>query len=259
MLNFLYGSEDTEFIYQGNTFKISELLELAMALVKYAEQNDDVLNEKKPSSVLITMGSRQLLRRLGLHHTCNQKKLLDLLCFDLAQNKHYQAGNKLLFKRNNLIYLLNSRIKSPTLIKVIDKILANEVTVMYPPKMDRGTYFEECLKKLFMDNAVPFWTVHRNADKEIPEIDGMFLIDDVIFVYEAKASVKPESLVEAFNFLKINLIKAQEQIRERIKMLKCDKVKRQFVEKQTGLSFEGKIIQPLIICNHMFFSGRIIG
>lgn len=89
----------------------------------------------------------------------------------------------------------------------------------------------------------------------IPEIDGMFLIDNVIFIYEAKASIKPENFVEAFNFLKDSLLKAQDQIRERIDILENDTVKRQFIEEQTGLSFEGKTIQPLIVCNHMFFSG----
>lgn len=38
-------------------------------------------------------------------------------------------------------------------------------------------------------------------------------------------------------------------------MLENDTVRRQFIEKQTGLSFAGKTVQPLIICNHMFFSG----
>jgi len=255
MLGFLYGSEDTEFEYQGAVFKIRELLEIAKALTEYAGKKDDLYFEEKHPAILKSVGSRQLLRMIGLQPTSGRKKLLDLFCFDLEQDKGYQSRNKLIFRRNKLIYLLHSRIQAPSLIKVIDKILANEVVVRYSEKKSRGIYFEESLEQFFRDKVIPFWRIPRKASKMIPEIDGMFLIDNIVFLYEAKASIKPENLVEAFYFLKDSLLKAQEQIRERADMLDNDIVRRQFIEKQTGLSFAGKTIQPLIICNHMFFSG----
>jgi hypothetical protein len=255
MLGFLYGDANTEFEYEGDTFKVWELLEIAKALTEYAGKKENLYSEAKHPAMFKIVGSRQLLRMIGLQPTSGRKKLLNLFCFDFEKNRGHQAGNKLLFGRKNLFYLIYSRIQAPTLIKVIDKILANEVVVRYPEKKSRGIYFEECLEKFFRDNAIPFWHIPRKAGKMIPEIDGMFLIDNVVFIYEAKASIKPESLVEAFNFLKDSLLKAQDQIRERIDILENDNVKRQFIEEQTGLSFEGKTIQPLIICNHMFFSG----
>ena len=255
MLRFLYGSEDAEFEYQGDIFKIRELLELAKALTEYAGKKDEFYSEEKHPTVLRTVGSRQLLRMIGLLPTAGRKKLLALFSFDLEQDTGYKAGNKLLFRRKHLIYLLNSRIQAPTLIKVIDRILVNEASVRYPDKKNRGIYFEESLEQFFRDNAIPFWRIPRKASKKIPEIDGIFLIDNVVFIYEAKASIKPENLVEAFNFLKDSLLKAQEQIRERIDMLENDNVRRKFIEEQTGLSFENKTIQPVVICNHMFFSG----
>ncbi|WP_054259864.1 hypothetical protein [Propionispora sp. 2/2-37] len=255
MLSFLYGSADTEFEYQGDIFKIRDLMEMVKALSEYAGRQDEVYFGDKRPAVLKTVGSRQLLRMVGLPPTSGRKKLLELFCFNLEEDRGYQSWNKLLFRRGELIYLLRSRIQAPTLIKVIDKILANEVVVRYPEKRSRGIFFEEHIEKFFRDNAIPFWRIPRKAVKMIPEIDGIFLIDNIVFVYEAKASIKPENFVEAFCFLKDSLLKAEEQIRERTHMLENDAVRRRFIEKQTGLSFEGKIIQPLIICNHMFFSG----
>ncbi|HMM22391.1 MAG TPA: hypothetical protein PKA10_16840 [Selenomonadales bacterium] len=255
MLGFLYGDKNTEFEYKEYNYKIRELLELAKALIEFAQRKDKLNFKETHPPILRTITSRQLLRMIGLSPTSERNKLLALFCFDLEQNNGYQAGNKLLFRRNNLIYLLNSRIQAPTLIKVLDKILTNEVVVKYPEKKSRGIYFEECLEQFFRESGIPFWHIPRKVGKKIPEFDGMFLIDNILFIYEAKASIKPESLVESFNFLKDSLLKAQDQIRERIDILENDDERRQFIEKQTGLSFSGKTIQPLIICNHMFFSG----
>jgi hypothetical protein len=257
MLEFLYGSEDTEFEYQAGIFRIRELLEIAKALTEYVDRNDNLYYGEKHYPILKIVGCRQLLRMIGLSPTSGRKKLVELFCFDLDKDKDkgYHAGNKLLFRRGDLIYLLHSRIQAPTLIKVIDKILANEVVVRYPEKKNRGIYFEECLEQFFKNNAIPFWKFSRKNGEKIPEIDGIFLIDNIVFLYEAKASIKPESFFESFNFLKDSLLKAQTQIRERMDLLETDTVRRQFIEKQTGLSFVGKTVQPLIICNHMFFSG----
>jgi hypothetical protein len=257
MLEFLYGSEDTVFEYQTDLYKIGELLEIAKALTEYAEKNDKLYYRGKYSSILKTVECRQLLKMIGLPPTSGRRKLLELFCFDLDQvkDKGYQADNKLLFRKGTLIYLLHSRIQAPTLIKVIDKILTNEVIVRYPEIKSRGIYFEECLEQFFRNNAIPFWKFSRKNGEKIPEIDGIFLIDNIIFIYEAKASIKPDSFFESFNFLKDSLLKAQRQIRERMDLLETDTVRRQFIEKQTGLSFAGKTVQSMIICNHMFFSG----
>lgn len=255
MLEFLYGSEDTEFEYKADIFKIRELLEIAKAFSEYAARNEKLYWREK--HILKIVGVRQLLRMISLTPTSGRKKLVGLFCFDMDKDKDkgYQAGNKLLFRKGDLIYLLNSRIQAPTLIKVIDKILANEVVVRYPEKKSRGIYFEECLEQFFRNNAIPFWKFSRKNGEKIPEIDGIFLIDNIVFIYEAKASIKPESFIESFNFLKDSLLKAQTQVRERMDLLENDTVRRQFIEKQTGLSFKGKTVQPLIICNHMFFTG----
>lgn len=255
----IYGEKETTFIYKCKEYRIDNILELYSAVYNFVlkEFNNTRDNEKKRCFLLY--GRKSLLRRLNLKDT-KIGNLLDLLTFYCGKDDKNIIGYKPLLRKGELFYLLPSRIEHMTIHRVIDKILSsNEISVNFEIGKGnswKGIVFEKNIENFLKENKIQFYSIRRNDKQKIPEIDGIFLIDKYIFIYEAKAFIKPETIVEAYEKLRdILFFKAKEQLDFRInKILNEDSV-RKYIEDKIGISFEGKVIAPFILVSNSFFSG----
>lgn len=254
----VFGDPDVEFLYYGKRYKIRHLLCLFEALYVYAlrKWKDEEAKNSEPFGIF---GRKALIRAIDINGSI-ESKLLDLFAYDFDRDaeRHYISHDKPLLKKGDLFYIIPSRISEIALDRMFDKILTNEVTVDFSGKKGsdlKGFVFENNLENFFRSNGFLFGKVPHSKNRGIPEIDGMFVIDDCVFIYEAKASIPPNSAVDAHNLLKDTLIKARDQIDIRMNLLLNDNNAKTYIEQVSGIQFKDRSIFPFILVNHRTFSG----
>ncbi|MBR0598600.1 hypothetical protein [Sinanaerobacter chloroacetimidivorans] len=254
----IYGDPDTEFTYRDRNYSVNDLLCLIKAVYAYiTEQNEDKRNIK--SAFLCLMGRKALLRAIGLDNA-KEGNLLDLLSYDLNNdvNKHYLVHDKVLLKSDNLFFILPSRINEIAIERMLDKILTNQVAVNFKRENkseQKGFVFEDNLENFFKSMGLKFGRVPQNKNRGVPEIDGMFVFDNYVFIYEAKASILPNSAIDTYNFLKDTLLKAREQIDCRMFLILENPDAKAYIEQKSGIDIENLNLAPFILLNHRKFSG----
>ncbi|MDG0764250.1 hypothetical protein O0R52_21040 [Bacillus halotolerans] len=256
----IYGDRETVFYYKNKKYRIDDLLSIFSSIQKYILLNkDEWVNKFKldqSSSLIGVYGKRELLRRLGLSN--DKVELLELLSFDIdGENKHEILNYKPLIRRDNIYYILPTWINHISLERSIDKILSDKsiVQVCLLEQTDKGLLFEDTIESFFKSCNIEFFKTKRDEENGLPEIDGMFIIDDYLFIFEAKASIKPENIIEAYNHLNSILAKAKEQLDERMNILLNDKERTAILKNKIKLNISGLKIVPFILINHHFFNG----
>lgn len=245
----IYSSPQTAFLYENNEYTIEELLTFYEKIYCSAL----LMKSNKDNNFIRMFGEKRLILFLQLNQ--KQKELLKLLTYDLEIDNLNMANYKPLIKIGKIYFILPSWILSRSIEGVIDKILSN-VQVNFGSLEQKGFSFEENINQLFRENNIPFSNVKPNQKKGIPEIDGIFTLDNYVFLFDAKATIKPDSILNAYYFLRDTLIKAEEQLELRIQTLtQDDSTKRKLIEQETGLQIEGKTLAPFILTSHNFFSG----
>lgn len=258
----MYGDVDTTFSYKDKKYKIDDLLNIYSAIQKYILENKDEWNDKfrldKRCSLMGIFGERALLRLIGL--SSDKIELLELLSYDISgKDKTELLNYKPLIRRDKIYYILPTWVDHISLERAIDKILSdkNLVQVYLSEQTEKGFLFEDTIKSFFKSYDIKFFSTKRDEDNGIPEIDGMFVIDKYLFIFEAKASIKPENIIEAYNHLNSRLLKAKEQLDERMNILLNDKERTNIIEKKIQLNISELKVVPFVLVNHHFFNGYI--
>lgn len=248
----LYGGTDTQFEYNSNKYTIEDIIKIYNKLYVYAKRMIDNDKEK----LIDVFGRKQLIRLFDIENP----DILDLLSFDFDLNKStpYLVHYKPIIKKGNVYFLLPYHLFYLAVEKVIDRILSNEVVVYFqdctgPSK--KGDCFEKSIEDFFNSSNIQFGKVSRNIKLNIPEIDGAFVIDNYVFIYEAKASIKPEGINATGNYLCDVLYKAKLQMDTRISAIYNNKVVRDYIENELSFKFNNKKLAPFILTNHSTFSG----
>lgn len=241
LLSLLYGGSETQFEYCNEIYTINDLITLSKKLL---------LKAKKIKRT-VSFGEKALIRSLGL--TLIEKELLELFCFNIdddSKNPRYSP----IIRKAPQYFLLPSHMKGFCFEKVIDKALSSSpVKVLLGKGKQKGHIFESNLETVIKDSGFSFGTIKRSEKNNIPEIDGLFLLDDDhLIVYEAKCSIKPEERVDAFSFMENHFVKAVDQLQKRVCFLTNQS---DAAEERLHFSIKDKKIIPLIITNHSYFSG----
>lgn len=256
----VYGSIDTYFIYNNKEYSIENLLNLYSSIYSYATAEKERIYSDfklgKNISMIRIHGEKELMRKIQFD--VSYMDLLNLLSFDLDSTiKSDLIHYKPLLKKGKIYYILPTWIEHVTIEKSIDKILSDksQVEVILDNESDKGYLFENSIESFFRDSSIEFGKVKRDEEKGIPEIDGMFILDEYLFLFEAKASIKPETIMEAYNHLHSRLVEAQIQLDERVKLLTHNNDKLDLIESKSGLKIAEKKIFPFILVNHFYFNG----
>lgn len=255
----MYGSASNSFIYRNKEYKISDLLHVYKALKKYLfEDAKSFINNggKNRDFVYIkVLGERALIRVLGLNYT--EIELLKLLSFDIMSNESVNLLNfKPLIRSGSVYYLMSTWIDYVSFGRAMDKIFSDykNVKISLIEQDEKGLLFENTVECFFKDCNINFFKMKKDNKNGIPEIDGMFILDDFLFVFEAKAAIKPETMMEAYNHLNSKLSKARDQLDKRVEVLE-DLEKIRIIEEKMNQSISQYEIVPFILSNHHFFNG----
>lgn len=252
----LFGELDTEFLFNKKNYTIKMLISLYESIqVLVGSEADDKPLKKN----LWLLGRKKLIRLLQLED-CLIAELIDLMAYDFDKHKDKPQSVhwKPLFKKGDIFFIVPSHAMCVSPEKALDKILSTEVEVSFDEGNGngrKGLAFEKSVEILLNSLHVPNRKVAQNRKRNIPEIDGIFSIDEYVFVYEAKASIKPEGLIEMYNQLSSILYKAKEQLDYRVDIILNNKEKRDYIEQECGFSFEGKKLAPFILVNNPMFAG----
>lgn len=257
----IYGNKETDvrLIRSNSKFQISDFLELYSSILKLSldvggGEQEKIL--KKTNGFIKVMGEKQLMRYLGIENA--KVELLRLLSFDIDEQKNqsFLVGYKPLIKRGEIYYILPTWISYVSIEKAIDKILSNDklVKVNLNHPSNKGYLFESSIESLFKGLKIPFAKLEQDKKNGIHETDGMFMIGDYVFLFDAKATIKPENLVESYNNLQGHLFSAYKQLVDRMNSLRSENV-RGIIKRKTGIDLCGKHIAPFILMNHHFFNG----
>lgn len=254
LIEMVYGDLEDSFIVENSKFNIKDLVEVLKKLFELQFIKSDSIEENKKISETIVYGEKSIIRALGLSN--KHIKVLRLLAFDLgsAGPKEHLISFKPLIRHGKLYYIIPSHFNNVSIEKCIDKILSSEVKLEMNRDGKKGYKFEETIEVFFREMNIEFARVERDGRKDIPEFDGMFLIDEYVFYYDAKASIKPENTMEAYNNLQTIVAKGFSQIIERTKAL-TDDTKRLIIEEKSGLKLKNKKLAPFILSNHFYFNG----
>ncbi|BFH11898.1 hypothetical protein WJ0W_000148 [Paenibacillus melissococcoides] len=254
LLNPIYGElHNTTFMYNDKEYIINDLLELYMGLLKISFQQSLKL-ENAEKNILLKCGEKSLQRRMGI--SPKMRDLLSLFSTDLdnEQESAFQVSYKPLIRKGNVYYIIPSFFEHVSIEKCLDRILSNDVKLNTIQSNEKGYFFEKQVADFFHQKKIKFSKVSRAEGDGIPEIDGLFVLEDHVFLFEAKATVKPETIIEAYNNLQGKVREGFEQIKERMEALK-DAKKRSLIEENTGINIENKKISPFILMNHFYFNG----
>lgn len=258
----MYGDKDTKFSYKNKKYEIDDLLSIYSAIQKYILQNKDKWINKfksdKNCSLIGVFGERELLRLIGL--SSDKIDLLELLAYDISgKDKPELLNYKPLIRMDKIYYILPTWIDNISLDRAIDKILSDKslVQVNLLEQTKKGFLFEDTIEMFFKSCNIKFFKTKRDEENGIPEIDGMFIIDEYLFIFEAKASIKPGSIMEAYNNLNSKLAKAKKQLDERMNILLNDKERTSIIEKKIQFNISGLKVVPFVLLNHNFFNGYL--
>lgn len=262
LISLMYGDRDTTFSYKDKKYKIDDMLSIYSAIQKYILENKNQWINKFKSdescSLIGVFGERALLRLLGLNS--DKIELLKLLSYDInGKDKPELLNYKPLIRGDKIYYILPMWIDHISPERAIDKILSDEnlVQVYLSEQTKKGFLFEDTVELFFKSCNIKFFKTKRDEDNGIPEIDGMLIIDEYLFVFEAKASIKPENIIEAYNHLNSRLAKAKDQLDERMNILLNDEKRLAIIEEKIQFNISGLKIVPFVLVNHHFFNGYI--
>ncbi|WP_128100929.1 hypothetical protein [Paenibacillus sp. DCT19] len=246
----MYGTKNNEFDYKGKVFKINDLLESYKNLLKVNFTLLEQADETQQCKILV-LEEESMLELSHIKHP----ELLHLLSVNLDDlgEPATLVNYKPLIRKEESYYIVPSHIENTTIERCIDKILSSVDIVNIKTK--KGIFFENQIEQFFERMNLEFVKVSRDEKNGIPEIDGLFILDDYLFIFEAKAMIKPESIIEASDCFESKVYKkAFTQIVERLNVFN-DPEKRRLIEIKTKLSFKGKKIAPFILMNHFYFNG----
>ena len=259
MLSPMYGDRNNTFSYKAKKYKIDDLLNIYSTIQNYIEENRDGLidtfESDKDFNLISFFGEKALLRQLGLEK--DKIELLELLSYDInGENKPSLLSYKPLLRNKKIYYLLPSWFSHITLERALDKILSDEnlVKINLEEQLEKGLFFEDTIESFFKSCKIKFFKTKRDKENDIPEIDGMFIMDDYLFVFEAKASIKSENIIEAYNYLNSTLTKAKEQLDKRVNILSNDKIRTAIIEQKIQCKITDLKLFPFILVNHHFFN-----
>lgn len=262
-LYFLYGDIYKEsFKYSDISYNISELVELLLKIEKYSNDHLKQNNEKFDSRnrcFFDIVSLKKLFRILSL--TEKEKKLLVLFISDINKVNEKELNNKPIIKVDELYYIFPSKLSDIIIESLVENILSHK-DIEKTLSIKKGYKFEENLEALFNKYEIPFFKLNKDELPESPEIDGMFIYNNHLFLYEAKASVLPTNVMESYNYLNDILYnKAYKQLEKRIEYILENKI---IVERKFNINIDENKILPLIMVNHgamfgyrEFFSERI--
>jgi len=245
----MYGDQDNVFEYKGKGYKIKELLESYKSLLKINYKLLKKADEGQQCSVLV-LEEKELLELSHINHP----ELLHLLSinFDNLSEPSTLMNYKPLIRKEENYFIVPSHFENITIERCIDKILSSVDTVNI--RTEKGVFFENQIEQFFESMNLEYAQVSRDEKNGIPEIDGLFVLDDYVFIFEAKAMIKPESIIEASDCFESKVYKAFTQIVERLNVFN-DPEKRRLIEVKTKTNFKGKKIAPFILMNHVYFNG----
>lgn len=254
LIEMVYGDLEDSFLVEDSKFKIKDLVEVLKKMFELQFIKRDSMEENNKVSEITVYGEKSIIRALGLSN--KHLKLLRLLAFNLgsAGPKEHLISFKPLIRHGKLYYIIPSHFNNVSIEKCIDKILSSEVKLETNKNGKKGYKFEETIGVFFREMNIEFARVERDGRKDIPEFDGIFIIDEYVFYYDAKASIKPENTMEAYNNLQTIVAKGFSQIIERTKAL-ADDTKRKIIEEKSGLKLNNKKLAPFILSNHFYFNG----
>ncbi|PCL92780.1 hypothetical protein CPZ30_13445 [Paenibacillus lautus] len=252
LLQPMYGDLEDSFLVGEEKFSIKMLVEVLQKLFEFQFKKNDLLEES--ASEIFAYGEKALIRAVGLSK--KDVNLLRLLAFDLydVKQKEHLISYKPLIRSGKLYYIIPSHFNNVSIEKCIDKIVSSEVKIQTNNDGKKGYKFEATIETFFHEMNIEFARVERDERKGIPEFDGIFILDDYVFYYDAKASIKPENIVEAYNNLQTVVAKGYIQLIERTKAL-IDNEKRRIIEEKTKLDLKNKKLAPFILSNHFYFNG----
>ncbi|MCM3131276.1 hypothetical protein M3629_00665 [Paenibacillus polysaccharolyticus] len=245
----MYGTQNNEFDYKGKVFKIKDLLESYKKLLKVNYTLLKNADEASQCSILV-LEEEAMLELSHIKHP----ELLHLLSINLDDSSEPSTliNYRPLIRKEESYYIVPSHIENTTIERCIDKILSNANTVNI--RTEKGIFFENQIEEFFESMNLEYAQVSRDEKNGIPEIDGLFVLDDYVFIFEAKAMIKPESIIESSDCFESKVYKAFTQIVERLNVLN-DPEKRRLIEVKTKVNFRGKKIAPFILMNHVYFNG----
>ncbi|WP_321993481.1 hypothetical protein [Clostridium butyricum] len=262
LLQPMYGDKNNIFIYNNKKYKINDLLRVYGSIKNYIFDNKakwiDRFKLNKEGSLIKIFGERSLARLLKIDN--DMIELLRLLSYDINSEEKIEILNyKPLIRKDKVYYILPTWIDHISLERCIDKILSDEhiVKVELQEETQKGLLFENTIEKFFRSCNIKFFKVKRDEDNKIPEIDGMFIIDKYLFIFEAKASIKPETIMEAYNYLNSTLAKAKKQLDERIDVILNDKKRLDIIEEKIKINISELQLVPFVLVNHHYFNGYI--
>jgi hypothetical protein len=251
LLQPMYGDFEECFIVGDQLYSINLLIEVLRKIYELLYRKNNQFDEK---TKVHKYGERALIREAGIDS--KHINLLRLLSFDInnKEQKEHLVNFKPLIRIDKIYYLIPSHFNRVSIEKCIDKILSSEVKMVNSSEGKKGYLFEYHIESFFRESNIEFGKVSRDEKKGIPEFDGIFILDEYIFFYDAKASIKPENIQEAYNNFQSVFIKGFYQMIERINALQ-DAKKRKVISEKSKLNLEKKKLAPFIISNHFYFNG----
>lgn|GEM_PF-7108073 len=262
-LYLLFGDISKEnFEYKDTNYYISELVELLLKIKNYSNNylKQNIENfESRNRCFFDIVGLKKLYRILSL--TEKEKNLIDLFISDIDKVNEKELNNKPIIKVDKLYYIFPSKLSDIIIESLVENILSHK-DIEKTLSIKKGYKFEENLEGLFNKYEIPFFKLNKDELLDSPEIDGMFIYNNHLFLYEAKASILPTNVMESYNYLNDILYnKAYKQLEKRIEYILENK---SIVEKKFNIIIDKNKILPLIMVNHgdmfgykEFYSERI--
>lgn len=262
-LYLLYGDISKEsFEYKNINYYISDLVDLLLKIEKYSNNysHQNIENfDSRSHCFFDIVGLKKLFRILSL--TEKEKNLINLFISDITNVKEKELNNKPIIKVDELYYIFPSKLSDIGIETLVENILSHK-DIEKTLSIKKGYKFEENLELLFNKYGIFFYKLNKDEIQDSPEIDGMFIYDNHLFLYEAKASVLPTNVMESYNYLNDILYnKAYKQLEKRIEYILENK---SIFEKKFNINVDENKILPLIMVNHgamfgykEFYSERI--
>jgi hypothetical protein len=173
--------------------------------------------------------------------------LLDLFISDINKVNEKELNNKPIIKVDELYYIFPSKLSDIIIESLVENVLSHK-DMEKTLSIKKGYKFEKNLEDLFNKYKIPFFKLNKDELAKSPEIDGMFIYDNHLFLYEAKASILPTNIMESYNYLNDILYnKAYKQLEKRIEYILENK---SIVEKKFNINIDENKILPLIMVNH---------
>lgn len=248
-LYFLYGDITNEsFKYNDTNYYISELVELLVKIEKYANNyiKQNIKNfDSRNRCFFDVVGLKKLYRILSL--TDKEKNLIDLFISEINNVNEKELNNKPIIKVDELYYIFPSKLSDIIIESLVENTLSQK-DIEKTLSIKKGYKFEENLEGLFNKYEIPFFKLNKDELSDSPEIDGIFIYDNHLFLYEAKASTLSTNVMESYNYLNDILYnKAYKQLEKRIEYMLNNK---SIVEKKFDININENKILPLIMVNH---------